>query len=436
MLTSPVFLYPQKRSFALSNLAVHWFFNAFSDIFPDLIVSDSKAGIFNGTKLTDRPVVFVSLSYAPDMINFAQIMKESGVPLLKRDRDRGLFPIFICGGIAATLNPEPLTQIFDAVFIGEGECMEEDIRKLLSFNAREELLNYFNVLPYCVTSQKSGAFPTRTESCEFFVCSNPLLHKMGNDFNNRVIIELNRGCSLKCKFCAASYAYKNFRETNCNKVSDFIEKPFVIKDGLALMGTSLANVSCFDLVLEKASFYNISLSLSSIRISDITEKRVEILKKCGVKSVSVAIESGCYETRKAVLKSVKDDTIFDALKILRNFGIKTKIYFIAGLPGTDPVEEAEGVATLLRSVKDKKALGEVSLSVTPFSPKPLTPYARFEMMEKKEYKKYIHTLKKKVAEISKGIKIDFFPYKESKLDETFGKAKGEDFIKLIARGSL
>jgi len=431
VLLSPLFIYPQKLPVALTNLSVHWFFNAFSDISPDLLTSESDEGVFFGTRLNDSPIVFVSISYGANLIDFAMILKKKGIPLLKKERDKGIFPMFICGGIAPMLNPQPFTEVFDAVFLGEGECMEDDIRKMLSMESREDIEKFFFELPYSLTSEKSKAEIVRADNGKFFVHSNEKLHKLGNSFNDRLMIELNRSCTSKCKFCAASYAYKTFRVADRSKVMDYVGSALDSGQGLALMGTALGSIDFFDEILERSAQMSASVSLSSIKVKEINEHRIELLKKCGVRNITVAIESGSADTRKELLKGINDDEITDSLKIIKKHGMKAKIYFIAGLPFTDPVEEALAAGRILSMLKKNEALGEVTLSVAPFVPKPLTPYGCEKLMDKKDYKKYMQTLKKEVGKISPNIKIDFFSYKESELDAAFGTARGDDFIKLI-----
>ena len=395
------------------------------------MISESDSGIFYGTKLNNSPLVFVSISYGANLIDFARLLKKKGIPLLKKEREKGLFPMFICGGIAPMLNPEPFTEIFDAVFLGEGECMEDDIRKMLRMNSREDIEEFLFDLPYSLTSQKRKGDIVRADNGNFFVHSNEKLHKLGNSFNDRLMIELNRSCTSKCKFCAASYAYKTFRVADRSKVMDYVDKAVDLSQGLALMGTALGSVPFFNEILEIASQKPVSVSLSSIKVKEINEHRIELLKKCGVKNITVAIESGSVETRKDLLKGIDDHEIVAALRIIKKHGMKAKIYFIAGLPFTDPVEEALAAGRTLKMLRKEESLGEVSISVAPFVPKPLTPYGCEKLMDKKDYKKYMQILKKEVSEISSNIKIDFFSYKESEIDAAFSTLKGEGFLKLI-----
>jgi radical SAM superfamily enzyme YgiQ (UPF0313 family) len=427
----PLFVYPEKLPLALTTLSVHWFFNAFEDALPDLLTSDNEKGVFSGKYLNDSPVVFVSLSYGANLINFVNMMKNRGIPVLKKERDSGMYPVFICGGIAAMLNPHAFTEIFDAVFVGEGECMENDIKKILSMETREDLFSFMDNLSYCYTKNKKSAEIVRADNGGFFVHSNPKLHSMGNNFDNRLMMELNRSCTSRCKFCAAAYTYKTFRIPQREKVIDYVKAALKNNSGIALMGTSLGSVSYFDEILELAAYKNSSISLSSLKIKEINENRLKLLKKCGVKTVTVAIESANYSTRKEILKDIPDSRIIDAMKLIKKYDFKSKLYFMAGLPFTDPETEAKSVAKLISLIDENNGLGEVVLSVAPFVPKNMTPFSSFKLMKKKEYKKYMQTLRKSLQSLRRNIKVDFFSYKDSELDQLLGFADGEVLQKII-----
>lgn len=420
MLLQPILIYPECTEFAVSNLAVHWFFNAFEEFSPDLVTADSSEGLFYKLKVPNTPFVFVSLSYSVNLLNLFDIFKKNKIPLFKKDRERGIYPIFIIGGVAAFLNPEPLTEIFDAVLLGEGECMENDIKKMMGLDTREQVFDFIDKLPYAMTGSKRDAVIVRAEEHGFFVHSNEKLHTLGNCFSNRKVVEMNRGCTSRCRFCAASYVYKTFRETNVEKLMSFAKETIDSGSGLALMGTSLASLSQFDEILEYCAEKHGSLSLSSLKVREINDRRIALLKECGAKTVTVAVESALPETRERILKKITDEDIFNAMMILHKYSMKSKLYFIAGLPGTTPDAEVEAIVGLLDTLNKKGILGETELSVASFSPKPLTPLSGERFMSKKEYKSFMTLLKKGAASVSGKIKVDYFSYKESELDYSLG----------------
>lgn len=431
MSVRPVLIYPENRDIALSNLAVHWFFNAFGKYSPDLITLDSETGIIHGSRLDRSPFVFVSVSYGLSFFNLVKILEKNRIPLLKKDREKGIFPILIAGGVAVMLNPEPLKLIFDAVFTGEGECMEQDIISMLELCTREEVSDLIDRLPYALTEKKDLSEYVCAEAGSFCVSSNPVLHAMGNCFNGRNIIEISRGCTNRCRFCAASYVYRTFREAGRPEVMRIVESSIEQGGGIALMGASLASCSFFDEILERCADESVQLSLSSLKAAEITESRAVLLKKCDVKTVTVAVESADEATRTAILKNLPAETIFNAMDVLKRHDLRSRIYIIAGLPSTEPVTEAGALLGLLDELDKRKLLNSTDLSVAPFAPKPFTPYQNEKMMSKKEYKVFSDIIRKGLLKLDSRVKAEFFPYRESVLDVMCGQLKGDDFIKMI-----
>ena len=115
--------------------------------------------------------------------------------------------------------------------------------------------------------------------------------------------------------------------------------------------------------------------------------------------------------------------------------MKAKIYLIAGLPGTTPEKEVEALLDLMCRIERTVSIREISLSIAPFVPKPLTPFADHPFMDKKSYKKYRTLMAKGLSRLKVRISTDFFSYSESELDYKTGILKGDEFIKFIMENS-
>jgi len=313
--------------------------------------------------------------------------------------------------------------------------MEKDIREILQMEERDDLFKFLRSLEYSLTEEKTDALPVFAPDRSFFVHSDEKIHQLGNGFGDRYIVEMNRGCTNRCRFCAATYAYRSFRTPESSKVLEYVDDIIDNRYGVALMGTSLADLECFDEILLKCAENKCSISLSSLKVSEINEKRAALLKRCKVRSVTVAIESADELTRKGILKNLSDADIFNALRILKKYDLKAKMYFIAGLPHTDIEEEAQKVCVMLKELEKENLIYDSVLSVAPFTPKPLTPFENERFIDKKEYKRYKTVLKKGVSTLKSRVKLDFFSYDESKLDYLTGVLKGDDFLKFILENS-
>ncbi|MCK5807893.1 radical SAM protein, partial [bacterium] len=266
---------------------------------------------------------------------------------------------------------------------------------------------------------------------EFGIFSSEKLLPLGNEFGNRVIVEMNRGCTAACRFCVASYLYRPFRPASYKKVKEAIALAEKTGRGLALMGTSIGDYPEFDAVLEELADKKIEISLSSLKGSAITEKRLQNLKKCGVKTVTLAIESADAEVRRQIAKPLPQQTIIDALTLLFHYDFKVKLYFIAGLPATEPEGEIAAIEELLDGMKRAKTLPHITISVAPLSPKLLTPYADEQMMGKASFRRYLSLLKKMLKEVAPRIAIYSAPYREAVVQTWLTRTDSHTLISLL-----
>lgn len=425
--------YPEPKEIGLSNLAVHFFTHAFfgkCDF--DIFFHDSDLSLFNGRKAQYFDIILVSLSYEYSYLNLAQFFVRNKIPLRKEDRVKG--PMVIGGGVALMLNPAPLTRFFDIILAGEAECMIGDLFNMFSQNYFEDVLAAASGLDYSVMPHRTAEV-VRAQSGQFAVYSHPELHKLGNGFGNRLIIELNRGCAGRCRFCAASYIYKTYRQADMTRVMDIINNLPQDEKGAALMGTSLDCVEGFGVILEALAAKGKSASVSSVRIKGISDLLAMRLKACGVLTVTMAVESADSATRKAINKAISDDEIFAAADILEKHGLKPKFYFIAGLPDTDVTQEAEAVVDLMKRLLVKYPAMRAALSFAPFSPKAATPFALKPMMSRGDYKKFTGIVRKGLRQFSGQVKPEFFSYGESVTQAYFGRSDETllDFLESYAK---
>ncbi len=409
------FLFPDSPLSGFSNLALHYFYSFFkkNNVDFDIFFHHSEEGYFSKRKIGAFDVVFVSLSYEYYYLNLSEWFFKNKIPMRKSERANGRYPLFVAGGIALTINPAPLIDCFDIILLGEAEKMEKELLHLLSLNSFEEIEDCIANVDFAVSSRKEYGVAVKADSGTFGIASASELMKEGNCFNNRLIMELNRGCTNRCKFCAASYVYKTYREASKEFVFASIDNAVSKNNGLALMGTSLNNVSYFNEILDVALKKSIPISLSSVKVNALTENLVEKLKGCGVKTISFAVESADTNTRKSILKQVTDDNIYNGYSLISSAGMNARFYFIAGLPDTDLNVEADALIELFSNLRKKFGKLSVDLSFAPFSPKPFTPFETERMITKNEYTKFKKNVEKGLKKVDFSIKTHFFSYRES-----------------------
>jgi len=424
------YLFPAQRRVALSNLAPHYFFGAFRESHGlDLLFDGEERSLLDRRRPGEFAVIFAGLSYEPSYLTFVRYLVTHGIPVLKSDRPAGKFPLIIAGGVAPSLNPQPLLDICDAVLCGEAEPMHDDLTALLDDPATT--LELIAELQYAA---KPGRKPHIIQAAagSFAVHSHPDLVAEGNEFGGRTVLELDRGCVGKCFFCAARHLYGESREADRHLITHAAEEAFRRGEDIALLGTGLESVSYFDDLLDRAIAAGRTVSLSSVRIAGFTPDRASRLAAAGVKTVTLAPESMVGATRSRIGKPLADDELFAAFEIAKEHHFKVKLYLMAGLPGGDSAAEAQALIAFFAELKKRKLTVPLSLSVSPFCPKPGTPFHGKALMPKKEYERLRAAVMRGLDKLMPQMPVEWFSWRESLLQTAFDRMDAADGAAFLA----
>ena len=367
------------------------------------------ASLENSLPLREFDIVGFSLLYELNYSNVLTILDLGGVPLTSAERGEDA-PLVIAGGPAA-FNPEPVADIFDLIFIGDGEeGFPEIVRAVADMRkrglARRERLRelariegvYVPSLYRPVAVEGSSLVVPRPESGAPATVRKRLLKDFSRSFFpekivvpglrvvfDRVAIEAARGCPQSCRFCQASTLYfphrpkdpavihrtalRSLRQTG---YEDLSLSALSIGDHPQLEATVRSLMD--DLGREK-----ISLSLSSLRPGRLSRGLVESILKVRKTGFTLVPEAGTERLRAVINKKLDDREIRDALTFAFEGGWKlVKLYFMAGLP-TETEEDLKGIVALVRDSLDlgRSILGSVPrihVSLSSFIPKPHTPF--------------------------------------------------------------
>ncbi|NIQ94924.1 MAG: radical SAM protein, partial [Desulfuromonadales bacterium] len=382
----------------------------------------------SGRYLSEFDVIAFSISFENDYLNLPAIFDLGQVPLFAVDREER-FPLVLCGGVCAFLNPEPLAEVMDVFAIGEGEVIvggfiEElletatDRRQLLSRLARRPGLyvpslydvDYHDDGTIAGCRPQEGVIPRVTRQWVADVDRYPartFVTTEETEFSGMALTEISRGCSRGCRFCAAGYLYLPPRERSVQSLKEDIGEGLCHRDKIGLVGAAVSDYSELETLEEEILGRGGKVSVASLRIDSLTEREVKALEQSGHRTVSLAPEAGSQRMRDLINKGLDEEQILRAVRLLGEGGIlNLKLYFLIGLPREDEadIDEMLELVSRARAIwlaegKKRGRLGTITLSVNPFIPKPATPFQWAGMEGEKSLQKKMRRIRSAVARL-------------------------------------
>ena len=358
----------------------------------------------------------ITLQYEMCYTNVLQLIDLAGIPMLAKDRTEAM-PIVIGGG-PCVYNPEPLADFFDMFYIGEGETVYHQL--LDTYKAykkegktRKEFLEAAAEIPGIYvpafyeasynedgTLKKFAAVNTHAkEKIEKQVVSDmgdavypkkPLVPfiKVTQD---RVVLEIQRGCIRGCRFCQAGMVYRPNRERPLEKLKEYAACMLNESGHEEISLSSLSSSDYSDIeplvnyLIDECSEKKVNISLPSLRIDafslDVMSKVQDVKKS----SLTFAPEAGTQRLRDVINKGLtEEDILTGAMSAFEGGWNRVKLYFMLGLP-TETYDDIEGIALLANKIaslyytipKDRRPGGgrvEIVASTSFFVPKPFTPF--------------------------------------------------------------
>ena len=326
-------------------------------------------------------VVAFSVHYELCYTNILWFLKLSGVSLFRDERGEG-DPIVVAGG-PCVLNPTPLAPFIDAFFLGEWDLGVAKVFKSLGgIKGRRERLFSLSEHPSIYVPGFNGGGKRRIEPLSIF--PDPPLVPLIEVPHNRITVEIARGCPNGCRFCHAGYIYRPLREREPREVIEIIEKGakstgFEEVSLLALSATDYSRIEELILFLSRISEESLlSISLPSFRAGTLTPKMIEAIKKVRKTGFTIAPEAGSQRLRDVINKGITEEEVLDTVEKAVYAGWQTiKLYFMIGLP-TETQEDIEAIGDLISKVLRISGRlprkPKINVTVSPFVPKPHTPF--------------------------------------------------------------
>ena len=375
--------------------------------------------------IQDLDFLGITIQYEMCYTNILQVLDLSNIPLFASDRtDED--PVVIGGGPCA-VNPEPLADFFDLFYIGEGETVYNDLLDAYKENkknhgTRRDFLEMAAEIEGIYVPQFYDVSYHEDGTLKSFLPNNPharatikkqVVRNMSDApypskpvvpfikvTQDRVVLEIQRGCIRGCRFCQAGMIYRPTREKNLETLKRYAIE--MLKntghEEISLSSLSSSDYSMLkDLVLflmEECKDKGINISLPSLRIDSFSLDvmgKVQDIKKS---SLTFAPEAGSQRMRNVINKGLTEEMILDgAAQAFAGGWNKVKLYFMLGLPGEteEDMKEiprlADRVARKYYEIPKNQRNGkcQITFSTSFFIPKPFTPFQWAQMFTQEDY---------------------------------------------------
>ena len=366
--------------------------------------------------LRDFAAVAFSVSFEADYPKVLQILAQSGIP--SRAASRGpQDPLVLAGGVATFLNPEPLAPFIDAFLLGEGEVAAVGALNFLAEAAGargtvlQELAQSFpgtyvpaGYRPHyhpdgtLAAFEAQAGYPERVQVPRLADVAGNITHSHflapKSEWGEMFLVELGRGCSRGCRFCAAGFIYRPPRDRQGTELGPIIGQGLEQGRKVGLVGAAVSDHPEVKEICRKILAEGGELGIGSLRADSLDPELAGLLAQGGVKTVALAPEAGSERLRRVINKGLTEEDLAQAAVALAQAGIdQLRLYFMVGLP-TETLDDVRDIARLTkylqhRVVKDSRGarkFRQITLSVASFVPKPWTPFQWAPLLEVKELK--------------------------------------------------
>ena len=341
----------------------------------------------------EAEILAVSLSYELDLSNFLQGLTEWGIEPLSTRRSG---PLVIAGGILTLINPRPLAPFIDIIMLGDSEPLWEEfaaiyrthyIRGKSAVLEGAAKVKGFWVPGFNSLEETGAVFSSRT------IPRHSVIMTSGGHFGEMFLVEIGRGCPLKCRFCAASHIHE-YQYYPMAAVMDVVKRNISPPAQIGLISSALSDYPDLEVLLEELVESGYKVGVSSLRPDAINSENAGLLYAGGVRTLTIAPEAGSLRLRRKIGKGLSERTIIQCVEHAVNAGFRrVKMYFLIGLPG-EQVEDIEAIISLVEDIRGFFPSLKIELSVNAFVPKLHTPFAGVGMADESYLKKVRRQLRR------------------------------------------
>ena len=433
--------FPDVYEIGMSHLGIQILYDQFNkrdDVFCERVYSpwtdlhnlmkEQKIPLFSlesQSPIKDFDFLGITIQYEMCYTNILQILDLSHIPFHSKDRDWTV-PLVIGGG-PCSYNPEPIADFFDLFYIGEGEtvydelfdlyiqCKKNEFSRIDFLREASKIPGIYVPLMYEVSYHEDHTiaeflplYDDVPKKVEKQIVMDPSLigypkHPIVpfiKATQDRVVLEIQRGCIRGCRFCQAGMIYRPTREKNVEELKEIAHEMLTSTghEEISLSSLSSSDYTDLDEIISYLIDYfgeqGINVSLPSLRIDafslDVMKKVQDVRKS----SLTFAPEAGSQRLRDVINKGLTEDDILNGAALAFEGGWqKVKLYFMLGLP-TETVEDMKQIPVLADQIARKyyeipkdvrNGKCQITISTSFFIPKPFTPFQWVPMCTKDEF---------------------------------------------------
>jgi radical SAM superfamily enzyme YgiQ (UPF0313 family) len=383
------------------------------------------------TPVREFDVFAFSVSFEWDYTNVVTMLRLAGLEPLAAHR-HARDPLIVIGGAVTFVNPEPLAPFADVIAAGEAELLvpslingfgvaEGDRSALLAHLSAERGMYVPSAYDVAydgpgrlsaITARRGTGAPASVQKAAVKAADrldppSTSIFTPDTEFGSRLLIEVVRGCANLCRFCWAGYNYLPVRPFSTTRILEIAEAARPHASRVGLVSIALCDHPDIELILERLVGMGYGISPASLRLDDLTQPIVRLLRQSGERSITIAPETGSDRLRRVINKTVTNDDILDRADLIFRSGIENlKLYYMIGLP-TETDDDLVAIRDLTLQIRERMlaygrargSIGRIVASVNPLIPKPGTTYQWLPMTDSRVIETKIDRLRSLVSDL-------------------------------------
>ncbi|MBP5275027.1 MAG: TIGR03960 family B12-binding radical SAM protein [Abditibacteriota bacterium] len=384
--------------------------------------------------LSSFDAVGFSMAYELCYPTVLDMLRRGGIPVFSRERTAE-DPVIIAGGHTCT-NPAPMEPFIDAFAIGDGEKTILKIKEAVKGRkkGRAAVLEALSRIPGVYVPGVSGGAVKSDIVSDMDKAPFPRTLVIPNIriVHERVMLEVMRGCSRGCRFCQAGFIQRPVREKSLNTLLREAEALCIATGYEEIALTSLSSTDhsqiepLVDSLTDAFSGSKTGISLPSIRADVSCVKLADRIQSVRKSGLTFAPEAGSQRLRNVINKNLTEEDLFSSVEAAAEKGWKrVKLYFMIGLPyetDEDALAICDLVGRLRKHARTVCPSFEISITVSPFVPKPHTPFQRQPMADAETLERRISLVR---SGMPRGVRLSWHEPAASRLEAALARGGAE-----------